>query len=382
MNKILRIMLLTFLILFIVVPVKAQSNYYNMIDESGSIVYITGWKAHIGDEFLTANNKRYEIVKIDGKNASVRFIGDINLVEYLESYKAKKYWWSFFQTSIAEAENIKKVALYHTHNDESYVPSDGTESSDEGDGGIIKVGDSLAKALEEKGIEAIHSDANHSPHDDMAYERSRRTVVKLLKEQQPDAIFDIHRDATPPEAYKGDNEDFTKIQLVVGKFGATSKQIEEYALQMKAVSDEQHPGLVKGIFFAKGGDYNQDLHPKSMLIEVGAHTNAREEAERGIAMFADIIPGVLGVTSANPSNVEGSAGVGTKEAGISGSVKSIGYIIAFLVGGVIIFMLISTGGMKEAKAKMHNFAHNEFKDVFSSKNSEKEVKNDDDVEKR
>lgn len=382
MNKFLRIISVTFILLLLTIPVKAQGNYYNMIDETGSIVYVTGWKVRVGDEFLTENNKRYEIIKIDGQNATVKFVSNVNLVEYLNDYKAKEYLLSFFQIPIAEAENTKKVALYHTHNDEAYIPSDGKDSSDEGNGGIIKVGDAFTQALEKNGIEAIHSDASHSPHDDMAYERSRRTVVDLLK-QQPDAIFDIHRDAAPPEAYSSEiqGQDVTKVQLVVGKFGPTGKQIEEYALQMKAISDERHPGLVKGIFFAKGGDYNQDLHPKSMLVEVGDQNNKREEAERGIAMFADIIPTVLGVTSANPSNVEGSAGVATKAAGPSGSVKSIGYIIAFLVGGVIIFMFISTGGVKEATAKVHNFTTNEFKDVFHDSNGKKEEKNDDKLEK-
>lgn len=382
MNKFLKIISVTFMLMLLTIPAKAQGNYYNMIDETGSIVYVTGWKVRVGDEFLTENNKRYEIIKIDGQNATVKFVSNVNLVEYLNHYKTKEYLLSFFQIPIAEAENTKKVALYHTHNDEAYIPSDGKDSSDEGNGGIIKVGDAFMQALEKNGIEAIHSDASHSPHDDMAYERSRRTVVDLLK-QQPDAIFDIHRDAGPPEAYSGvvEGQDITKVQLVVGKFGPTGKQIEEYALQMKAVSDERYPGLVKGIFFAKGGDYNQDLHPKSMLVEVGDQNNKREEAERGIAMFADIIPTVLGVTSANPSNVEGSAGVATKSAGASGSVKSIGYIVAFLVGGVIIFMFISTGGVKEATAKVHNFTTNEFKDVFQDSNGKKDDKKDDNLEK-
>jgi stage II sporulation protein P len=115
----------------------------------------------------------------------------------------------------------------------------------------------------------------------MAYERSRRTVANLLK-QQPAAVFDVHRDALPPEGYetKLNGQKITKVQLVVGKRGPTGKQIEDYALQIKAAADKQHPDLIKGIFFAKGGDYNQDLHPRSMLLEVGSHTNSREEAKK------------------------------------------------------------------------------------------------------
>lgn len=347
-------------------PVCAQaaSTCYYMVDENGNTVYMTGWKVRVGDEFLTDTNKRYEITKIEGQKALVKFIGQINLTEYMNfgGVAGKDATWGM---SVARAQSPKTVALYHTHNDEAYIVSDGTESAEDGNGGIVKVGNAFSAALKREGIQAIHSDTNHNPHDDMAYERSRRTVVSLLKEK-PDAIFDLHRDATPEEAYRGEinGQDVTKVQLVVGKYGPTSKQVEEYALQMKAASDNLHPGLVKGIFFAKGGDYNQDLHPKSMLVEVGAHTNSREAAERGVVMFASAIPAVLGVSSANESNVDGVAGMGTTSSGPSGSMKSIGWIVGFLVVGVLVFMYLSTGSMKEMRAKFKNFTTREFTNFF------------------
>lgn len=361
MSKLLKALLMACCIISFAASAEAAHPYYRMIDDSGNVVYSTGWKIRVGDEFLTEDNKRYEITAIDGQTAKVKLLGTINLVDYFPGKTTRAKESNFFQARIAYAKDAKKVAVYHTHNDEAYIPSDGTESSDEGNGGILKVGSAFTKALESEGIQVVHSETNHSPHDDMAYERSRRTVVSLLK-QQPDAIFDLHRDAAPPEVYQGmiDGQDVTKVQLVVGKYGPTGKQIEEYAMQMKAASDKLHPGLVKGIFFAKGGDYNQDLHPKSMLVEVGSHTNSREEAERGIAMFASAVPMVLGTTSANDSNVDGAAGMGTTTSGPSGSMKSIGWIIGFLVVGVALFMFLSTGSMKEAKAKLKNFTTKEF----------------------
>lgn len=366
MSKVCRLFLIGFFVFAMNGTLHAsEGKYYQMVDDAGNVVYGTGWKIRVGDEFLTEDNKRYEIVGIDGQTAKVKLIGQINLVEYFPKNGAAPFGGSLFSGSIAHAAATPKVAVYHTHNDEAYVPSDGVESSDEGNGGIVKVGNVFSSALESEGIQAIHSDTNHSPHDNMAYERSRRTVVSLLK-QQPDAIFDLHRDAAPKEAYQGkiDGEDVTKVQLVVGKYGPTGKQIEEYAMQMKAASDEQHPGLVKGIFFAKGGDYNQDLHPKSMLVEVGAQTNSREAAERGITMFASAVPTVLGITSANQSNVNGATGMGTTTTGPSGSMKSIGWIAVFLMVGIALFMFLSTGSMREAKAKLKNFTSKEFTNFF------------------
>jgi stage II sporulation protein P len=360
---------------------RTDGGYYTIVDENGNTVYITGWGVDVGDQFLTEKNKRYEVISISGDIAHSKFLGDVNLSKY--GKPVNNIFFSLLQPSIAWAEGSGKVAVYHTHSDESYIPTDGKDSI-MGAGGVYKVGDAFTSALQGKGVEVFHSDAKHDPHDNMAYERSRRTVTELLK-KQPDAIFDIHRDAAPPEVYKGniDGKDITKLQLVVGKYGPTGKQIEDYALQIKANSDTQHPGLIKGIFFAKGGDYNQDLHPRSMLLEVGSETNDRESAERGVALFADVIPTILGKTAAAPSNVAGEAGVGTAQTGPSGASKSIGWIVGFLVVGVIAFLFLSTGSMKEAKAKLKQFTTTEFANFFGPKiKSKRENKNSDHKKKK
>lgn len=53
--------------------------------------------------------------------------------------------------------------------------------------------------------------------------------------------------------------------------------------------DEKCPGLSAGIFMGRG-NYNQDLSPRSILVEVGTHTNSKEDAQRGIEMFAQVLP--------------------------------------------------------------------------------------------
>lgn len=366
MNRLWRILTVVLLLCGMLVPGYAQQptthGYFSFVDESGQVVYITGWAVRIGDQCITENNKRFEVVSVEGEIAHVKLVGEVNLSLYEQSINQNPL--HVLSPRIARAQGAGKVAFYHTHTDESYVPTDGKESI-LGDGGILKVGDAFTSALKAKGMEVIQSDAKHDPHDNMAYERSRRTVVELLK-QQPDAIFDIHRDATPPEVYKMtiNGEEVSKLQLVVGKYGATGKQIEDYALQIKAASDKQHPGLIKGIFFAKGGDYNQDLFPKSMLLEVGSHTNSRQSAERGIALFADVIPTILGKTAPAPDNTAGATGLGTTEAGPSGASKSIGWMVGIVVVGVVAFLFLSTGSMREAKAKLKQFTTTEFANFF------------------
>lgn len=360
-----------------------SDHYFNIVDEAGNIVYITAWEMQVGDECLTADNKRYQVTGISGNTAQAKFVGEINLSQYLDENQKSSFWWAVLTPSVAEAQSSGKVAVYHTHSDESYVPTEGEESIF-GNGGIYKVGDAFSKALQAKGINAVHSTAKHDPHDSMAYERSRRTALNLIKKEQPEAIFDVHRDAVPPAVYKGTvgGQEVSKVQLVVGKYGPTGKQIEDYALQIKAASDKQHPGLVKGIFFAKGGDYNQDLHPRSMLIEAGSHTNSRQSAEKGVTLFADVIPAVLGKTGANPANQAGAAGIGTAAAGASGATKSIGWIIGLLIVGGAAFLLISTGSIKEAKAKLKQFATTEFTNFFAPRQSRRKKLDDDSEDKK
>lgn len=365
MNKLKLLFIITLVLFCAVVPAYASERtdgtYATIVDESGAVVYITAKNIKVGDQCLTETNKRYEVISVEGNTAKARFVGQVNLSQYEpRSTQGIAFLQGLLVPRIAQAQG-GKVAIYHTHSDESYVPSDGKESK-LGAGGIYQVGEAFAEGLKNNGITPIVSQAKHDPHDDMAYERSRRTAAELIK-QQPDAIFDVHRDAVPPQVYQAqiDGKDVTKVQLVVGKYGATAKQIEDYALKIKAAADQKHPGLIKGIFFAKGGDYNQDLHPRSMLLEVGSHTNNKEAAERGIALFADIVPMVLGQASSAGGNSPGAAaGVGTAPAGASGATKSIGWIVGLLIVGAGGFLLISTGSLKEAGAKLKQFSTTEF----------------------
>ncbi|SMC57206.1 stage II sporulation protein P [Sporomusa malonica] len=368
---------------------RNDGSYSTIVDEGGNTVYMTGWRVQAGDQVITENNRRYEVVRVDGDTAHAKFIGEVNLSLYYQdadkSVLARLR--GLLEPTIARAEGGGKVAIYHTHSDESYVPTDGKESI-LGAGGIYKVGAKFSESLKSKGINVAFSEAKHDPHDDMAYERSRRTALNLIKKEQPDAVFDLHRDAVPPQVYKGniDGQDVSKIQLVVGKYGPTGKQIEDYAIQIKAASDKKHPGLVKGIFFAKGGDYNQDLHPRSMLLEVGAHTNDRESAEKGIALFSDVVPTVLGKSSAptgpnaaGTTGADGNTGLGSAAGGASGATKSMGWIVGLLIVGTAAFLFLSTGSMKEAGAKLKNFASTEFANFLGPK-TRKRRKNPSDSE--
>jgi stage II sporulation protein P len=375
-------MLICLLSLLLCVPVEAAKlrfglqrlEWSTVYDEATNMpVWYTGWLVEAGDEFITEDNKRYEVVRSEGNNAWARHKETVNITAYLPP---KQTFWAQLISRLPDYMTVeqqpRKMVLYHSHSDESYLPSDGTESKKEGDGGIYKVGAALANALQAQGVQVTQSPSNHNPHDDNAYVRSRRTIMNLISQEKPDAVFDIHRDAAPAEAYavKIGGQDVTKLQLVVGKYNPQVKANEDFALKLKATSDQKYPGLVKGIFYAKGGDYNQDLSPRALLLEVGAHTNNRDAAERGAAMFAGVIPTAVygdggGGGAAAPTGQTGAA------APVSGSAKSIGWIVGIVAVAGIGFLLLSSGSMKDAGSKWGQFWNTEFTNLFGLRRRKK-----------
>ena len=171
--------------------------------------------------------------------------------------------------------------LYHTHSGESYQPSTTASTPLTRAKAVVLKWAQFTQSLEgQDALEVVHCQQTFFPLSGL-YRRSRTAVLDFIEEDF-DAIFDLHRDAAPWEEYYreiGDRE-LTQVMLVVGTQNPNYRVNEEFAWQLKAAADAMYPELVKGIFYARG-DYNQDLHPRALLMEVGAHTNSRLHAETG-----------------------------------------------------------------------------------------------------
>lgn len=276
---------------------------FTLLDEKNNVIHQTGSKIYIGDEYISSNNDRYKVVEIIGNSAHCKYQGEEK--NPLLNYDKKNNAWSFSKEQPVIAGKRPTIAIYHTHSDESYVPSDG-QASIEGNGGIYDVGQTLVNKLQKLGFEVQYNENNHNPHDINAYNRSRRTAASLLKDS-PDTIIDVHRDAVPASQYQAQvkGEEATKIKMVIGRSNPNMKNNLEYAKKIKAVMDKKTPGLSNGILICKG-DFNQDLSPRALLIEVGAHTNKKEDAEKGVSLFAETLPTALGYSS-NPVNQASAA---------------------------------------------------------------------------
>ena len=175
-------------------------EYYTLLDPGGRVLLETGRRIYLEDQYLTQDNRLYEVVEVDdaAKTARAKLVAEVELEVTPWSQLRRELGLTAVEAA-DEGGPRGTIALYHTHNAESYVPTDGTDSI-YGKGGIHQVGATFAEALKERGVTVHYSEKLHLPHDRGAYRRSRETVLELIS-QEPDAIFDVHRDAAPSSAY-------------------------------------------------------------------------------------------------------------------------------------------------------------------------------------
>jgi stage II sporulation protein P len=359
---------------------EREKGYYIVYEEgTNKKIFSTARVLYVGDQYLNEQNILYEIVRISGDKAYAEFKERVDIqrsLDFPESQAMAEVFEDEQDTlKFSDAKKEKVIAIYHTHSDESYIPTDG-KSSIPHRGGIYKVGTALKTALEKKGIKTIQSFQSHDPHDSMAYQRSRRTATELLK-NTPDAIVDIHRDAVPAEEYQGsvNGQPLAKIQLVVGRQNPQMNTINNFAKQLKATSDKKYPGLIKGIFYGQGG-YNQDMYPRSILIEAGTYTNSRYKAEDGANIMADVVATTL-YGEDYEKKITPGGGATTKIPGEGGGAsKALLWIVGIIIVGFGAYMLISTGGINELSAKIKRFSGREFANFLGNNTSNSKERNE------
>jgi len=338
---------------------ETEAGYFQVKDiETDEVILRTARQLHVDDEYISQDNIHFHIEEVDDDTAWARSLGEVELrtpsrPDSSPQSRILEAVTGMFtaQDSPDDIEHPVVVGIYHSHGAEAYAPSDGDEFIDEG-GGILQVGEKFSDALSAEGLDVIHITDTHVPHDAGAYNRSRRTVEELLKEDV-DVLLDLHRDAVPREEYKEDvngEEDTVQIQLVVGRQNQNAETIRSFAEEIKATVDENHSGLIKGILMASG-NYNQDMSPRALLLEVGTHETTREGAEESAEMMASSVAGHL----------KAGAGMANGERGTV--TRSILWIVLLTVVGLGAYLLISTGGTAELKAKLRRFFGEEFADV-------------------
>lgn len=346
---------------------ERTDGYFSFIDPEGNVFFQTARNVVIGDEFIDHENRHYRVTKLKVDEAFCEYLGQATPAESPDTAAGESDYKSTRTLKTAEAASPPIIGIYHTHSDESYVPTDGTASIF-GRGGIFKVGNAFSAALKKVGLKPIHDTTSHDPHDAASYTRSRRTAAALLK-HNPAALFDLHRDAVPRELYVASvkGQDVARLTLVVGRENPKLKANLNFAKQLKELNDQKNPGLIKGIFLAQG-TYNQDLFDRAILIEAGTHENSRPAAERGISLFASVLPAII-PTRGQPAKTQ-SARITQR----TGSWSTVGWIVGLLVIVGSAYLYLSTGSWLEVQSKVKGFVTREFTE-FQNRNKGSDDKN-------
>lgn len=194
------------------------------------------------------------------------------------------------------------AGVYHTHTAESFIPSSGVSHRPGGQrGDIIEVGDALVKRLTLRGVPAIQSKNIHDyPSFMKAYGPSEVTARKMLEDNPSiQMLFDIHRDADKKENATAtvNGVAAARITIVVG-MGQQDlvqphwQQNHAFAKLIDAKLNHYYPGLSRGIQMVEWR-YNQHLHPRALLIEVGCQENSTQEAIHSMEILGDILAEIL-----------------------------------------------------------------------------------------
>lgn len=204
-----------------------------------------------------------------------------------------------------------KVLIFHTHGNEMYSDSkDITE-------GVIGAGNYLTDLLENKyNVKTLHITRlfdmeNGAVNRNGAYERMEPYIAEVLrKNPSVELVIDLHRDGVNQGIHLVKNiegKPCAKFMLfnglckkwdrgqLVNTEGLSNPYLENnlaLSLKMQLEADKKYPGITRKIYL---NAYRYSLHfkPNSMLIELGAQTNTKEEAFNSIEIIAQLINDVV-----------------------------------------------------------------------------------------
>ena len=340
-------------------------------DKKDKVLFLRGDEVAEGDQYLSGDNKLYKIKNVDTKNKTA--IAEFIKNEKLPEVKVVKK--NDANVASAKSSSVKKVGVYHTHNDESYFTPDGIDSV-YGKGGIHDVGAKFVSNLKKLGIETLYREDLHLPHNSGAYTRSQVTASALLNDGV-DAIFDLHRDSTKRSEYltKVDGKQMSSVRMVIGASSKNYEENKKFAYMIKAYADEVYPGLIKDIYTGKG-NYNQQLTTKAMLFEMGCENIEKDLVLTSTDYLAKVVDVVLyGTDSASDvsvadvsseSNVAGLVSVSGKSNSSVNSNETL-WVVLGTLGVVAVTFGIVLAFSKTARYKVGRFFSEMFAGIFGRK---------------
>ena len=192
-----------------------------------------------------------------------------------------------------ELNGEPQVLIMHTHTTECYEPcardrydSEFSSRTTELDKTVCAVGEEIAAQLEAAGIGVIHDTTVHDyPKYTGAYDRSSERVEELLSEYPSiKVVLDVHRDAIESDGVRYapvceiDGKEAAQVMIICGCMNVPQYRYNlRFATKLQSKLESDYPGFTRPILFAER-NYNQELTPASILLEMGSSSNSLEEA--------------------------------------------------------------------------------------------------------
>ena len=199
-------------------------------------------------------------------------------------------------------EGEPQILIYHTHSQEAFADSiPGDDSTT-----IVGVGERLSELLHDTyGFQVLHHTGQYDVEErDYAYSMALPEIEKILEEYPSiEVVIDLHRD----EMKEGrklvidlQGRPTARFMFFNGLSHTTeggdidyleNPYIQEnlaFSFQMQVLCNEYYPGVTRRIYL-KGYRYNMHLRPKTLLVELGAQTNTREEIWNALPILADVL---------------------------------------------------------------------------------------------
>ena len=205
-----------------------------------------------------------------------------------------------------------QVLIIHTHTTESYEQDNDGYYDTRFDGrslcpanSVVGVGAALAQTLADNGICVIHDGTVFDdPLYENSYSRSRERIEQILSEYPSiKIVLDIHRDgisdgdARIAPVAETDSGTAAQIMIICGCDDGSGilpdymKNLR-FAIYLQQGIERDNPGLTRPLLFDYRF-YNQDLTAGSLVIEIGALGNSREQAVLSACLVGESVASLL-----------------------------------------------------------------------------------------
>lgn len=271
-------------------PTGEETGYWNGVDASNPLLSAV----------------RYSMY--DPATSTIRIVADLKQPADYQVVNGGDRNSLIVHLSTVSSEKPKgsSVLIYHSHIRESFLsllpgvtnPSSAYDATRN----VAYLGDRFAQNLRASGAEVFHAKDDYqsmygsSFSFGKSYTYSEKTVAREMSQHpQIRYVFDLHRDSSPRSATTVNigGTSYAKLYFVIGLENPDWKLNDAFAKKIQSLINAKYPGLSRGIYYKDhsvgNGWYNQNLSPRSALIEVGGVYNTLTETYRTIDILSDAI---------------------------------------------------------------------------------------------